>query len=263
MKRFFKKRDHRKILFWEISIQDYAIIERSGGYGTPGKLNSTILPSDKAAHYRALELIAKMEKVGYNEVTPLPAEQLGFSTTDAETQKEFLNCLELVSKGPANQFCFNPPASEDTLMELELELDIILPQSLRTFLLHYDGGFVCRDKTLKEITAKKMVPGSEEEFQFKLENSYPFFSVKEIKENYAYRNDIYWGSGIIPFCRTYNGEILTVWSVREAGQDSPVFDAFHEESPAVWKSLYTSFAYLFVDCIQHKGVFKTGWSEEA
>jgi hypothetical protein len=69
-----------------------------------------------------------------------------------------------------------------------------------------------------------------------------------------------WGGGIIPVVSSYNGESLGVWSVRHLGQESPVFDAFHEHSLSKWSVLYPTFAQLFVDYVENQGLIKNGWN---
>ena len=60
-----------------------------------------------------------------------------------------------------------------------------------------------------------------------------------------------------------NGEVLTVWSMRHPSQDSPVFDAFHEERPKDWALLYPTFAHLFIDYVERQGDIKNGWRRDS
>jgi hypothetical protein len=41
-------------------------------------------------------------------------------------------------------------------------------------------------------------------------------------------------------------------------QESPVFDAFHEENPTQWRKLYATFAHFFIDYVESRGNINRG-----
>lgn len=199
-------------------------------------------------------MIRAKEVEGYQEVTPIPPVGPWYSILDPATEQRFLACLEKASEGPAKQFFFNPPASSQAIQAVEQENRMTLPSSLRSFLSYYNGGFIWNERSRKKLEDLKKAAPEEDEFRLKRSVSRPLFSIEEIR---------LWKQGrvreVIPFCETYNGEVLTVWSVKHPHQESPVFDAWHEAPLWKWEQLYPTFAHLFIDYVELQGAIKTGW----
>jgi hypothetical protein len=260
MKRYFKKKERQLFYsFWEITVLANSITERFGTHGTPGSSRPTICQSDASAMHRAQHMIdAKQMKEGYREVTPVPVLGPWYGEVDSETYERFLECLEKCAKGPPEEYFFNPPASSQTIAALEAECQITLPDSLRSFLSYCNGGFIWRAGSLKRFQIVKEQWPEENEASLKREVSFPFYSAEEICHWYKHGSEYGYGPGIIPFCETGNGEVLIVWSMTHPYQESPVFDAFHEEAPPQWKQVYATFAHLFIDYVENRGNINMG-----
>jgi len=96
-------------------------------------------------------------------------------------------------------------------------------------------------------------------------NSINLFSLSEIEEEYAdlsLRSWNFFGPSseiypFIPFARTAIGELLIFVNPLDKFGECPVFDAFHEESPSDWGSLYPDFSLFLSDYVKNDGFLKT------
>ncbi len=258
MKRYFKKKEHHLIwVFWEVTVLGPSITERFGTHGTRGESKSRIYPSNDTALHIAQRSVDSKQAEGFQEVIPVPSVGPWYGVMDAETEERFLASLEKVAKGPPTHVFFNAPAPASSIAALEAECRIVLPSSLRSFLSYYDGGFIWRKGSQQEFERAQKAFPEEDETSLQRSVSFRLLSVQEIRDVYNHKSAYSWGPGIVPFCEIYNGEVLTVWSMRHSYQESPVFDAFHEEEPSAWRQLYPTFAHLFSDYVERQGAIKT------
>lgn len=270
VKRYFVKYVHAKnnivrtqINFWEIIILGRSVSERFGMHGTRGDTKVSLCASLEEALEWGKVLKEEKERDGYIEqpipVLPIPKpyepkpdstkpqHERFYGRLDALTEERFVHCLDQASKGPSEGFFMNPSASMESIAALESGCKIILPKSLRSFLLRYDGGFVWRRQgTELDLLEEQKYHPEKTEMELKLSVSFPLFSTSEISASYR-------KPGVIPFCRTINGEVLAVWSMRQPHQDSPVLDAFHEETACQWSTLFPTFAHLFIHYVEKQG----------
>lgn len=269
MKRYFTKKDHsnlnpnsRRQVFWEICVLGTSVSERAGVVSMPGSLQSSEWDSAENAMIRAEQLIQDKLRDDYRESDP-PEQGTWSSQADAETEEQFLKALEEVENDSSGHFYFNPPATKDAIDELEYECGIILPATLRLFLSHYNGGFIWQPNSKRfnhELQDMKSVHPDWDEVELKRETIWPkLCDIEEIRKCCIWSQSYFWGPGVIPFCKTHNGELLCVWSMRQPDQDSPVFNSFHESPINEWEILYPTFAHLFIDFVKRK-TFDSGWA---
>ncbi|HEY9730369.1 MAG TPA: SMI1/KNR4 family protein [Drouetiella sp.] len=261
MKRYFLKKDPAnkndaasRSIFWEVSVEGSIMRERSGIEGMLGKESSSDWETHENGCIRSQQLIDAHLRDGYHE-DRLPAIDLArFQTSlDGQTEEKFLQALSQIASDTSGNFYFEPPASRDDLDLLEIECDIILPRSLRMFLESYNGGFIWRANSSRmkiELGwARKGSPDLDED-ALKKKAIYPIlFGIDDIRRCCEWSRDYFWGPGVIPFCREHNGELLSVWSMREPELDSPVLDSFHETRVWDWEIIYPTFAHMLIDYV--------------
>ncbi len=248
--------------FWEISVSGNDLRERAGVESMPGSVTSTEWENNDDARMRAEQLVQDKLREGYRESEP-PEEKNWYSIADAVVHQQFLDSLAAVANDKSGHFHFNPPATPDAIDELEYDCGIVLPASLREFLLHHNGGFIWQPKSKRfndELNDAKKHSPNLDDVSAKREVIWPRLSdVEDIRKSCKWSESYFWGPGVIPFCHTHNGELLCVWSVQNSDQDSPVFHSFHETAIAEWEILYPTFADLFIDFVK-RGTFNSGWA---
>jgi hypothetical protein len=254
-----KRYSYRKI-FWEIHVIGRSITERVGTVPMRGTATSSIFENFDDAVLRAEQQIQDKLREGYYEFEP-PEPSKWYSWADAAIEDQFLKSLESVANDSSDEFYFNPPATKDAIDELEYDCGIVLPLTLRIFLMHYDGGFIWLPNSRRfnnELQEAKEISPELDDVSLKREVIWPRLAgVEEIRKWCKWSESSSWGPGVIPFSSTHNGELLCVWSMRQPHQDSPVFNSFHETPISEWKILYPTFAHLFIDFIQRK-TFNSG-----
>ncbi|MEJ2637013.1 MAG: SMI1/KNR4 family protein [Calditrichia bacterium] len=154
---------------------------------------------------------------------------------------------------------FNEPADVIEIIDTEVDLGIELPFSYKCFLNQSNGGYISgaklgRIETDKNGDRVKGLVGAE------------IFGLDTLKEVYEYRELMNWKLGseerkpypFIPFARTDLGELLIfVTGSSQNGEESPVFDACHEEFPDSWGTLYPTFADFLAAYIQSNGYIRS------
>lgn len=264
VKRYFLKKDPAnkntaasRQIFWEVSVDGSTMCERSGIEGMLGTETMSDWETHENGCIRAQQLIDGRLRDGYHEGKPVVIDPDRYqSAVDAETEAKFLQAFLQIENDASGNFYFNPPASRDDLDLLELECDIILPRSLRVFLEHYNGGFIWRANSSRmkiELGwARKHSPELDED-ALKKKAIYPrLYGIEEIRKSCEWSRHYFWGPGVIPFCSEDNGELLSVWSVRESHHDSPVLDSFHETRVWDWDVIYPTFAHMLIDYVSGK-----------
>lgn len=236
-------------IFWEITLNDTTITERSGSLGAAGKTTISQWQSSKAAAIEAERIIIQKQKEGYGEYTPTPELREWHTSVDSKTEKKFYECLGKL-KESNELYYFNPPASDDEILNLEISNNIELPKYLRIFLSHYNGGFIWANPQ-EEIDLDFYKVDEQKGptlLEIKKHLSYPLFSVAEIKNLYYNL-----GEEVIPFLSAYNGELVSVWSVHNKDQESEVIYSDHEISALKWERIYQSFAHFFIAYVESNG----------
>lgn len=156
-----------------------------------------------------------------------------------------------------NNYYFNNPATEEEIGECEAQLNIHLPNSYKTFLKSFNGGFICGNYQAKMIKED----GNFEDAQW---NSNHIFGLGELCEAYGDKSLLNWKADkneydqypFIPFCRTEIGELLIFLNPLKQNE-SPVFDACHEEFPNSWGILYNNFDKFLNAYILNEGKINT------
>ncbi len=158
------------------------------------------------------------------------------------------------------QHCFfNEAAGVHEIIDMEVDLDIVLPYSYKCFLNNYDGGSISG-------APFGTVEINEDGSRVKGLLGADIFGVQELCKVYTDKSLMRWKLyqedghpyPFIPFCRTMNGELLIFVSTPEDGTtESPVFDACHEEFPDSWGMLYRSFSEFLETYIRSNGYVRT------
>lgn len=166
-----------------------------------------------------------------------------------------LNRLCKMQTDPKYFIQFEPPCKKEKIMQFEQKYRIKLPQSYKKFLQKFNGGmmlyFFRNEFQLKHSDYEK----------YRSESIY-FLSIEELLAKYADLKDREWKVDkemanpypIIPFCSLPNNELLVFVQGEKSGNESPVFDAFHEEFPSTWGILapnFTSFLSDYLDTLGH------------
>jgi len=167
---------------------------------------------------------------------------------------EVIDRIEVYSEEKPNKFFFNEAAYATDILDFEVEYDISLPYFYKVFLNRINGGFI----------SQIFVPDSSQ-IETASWNSINLFSLTEIEEAYSDLSLQSWkflGPStqvypFIPFARTAIGEWLIFVNPGDKDIESPVFDAFHEEFPADWGSLYPDFSRFLDDYVKNEGCLKT------
>lgn len=159
-----------------------------------------------------------------------------------------LDQIRLEPKFPTH---FAIPASNDKIVRFERKFQVNLPLSYKKFLLKNNGGMM-----LSNFPAKSLQTDDDYE-KYKGEAVY-FLSIEEITHKYAQLENRSWKVNreittpypVIPFCALPNNELLVFVHGLKSGDESPVFDAFHEEFPSTWGMVtpdFTSFFEIYLD----------------
>jgi predicted DNA-binding WGR domain protein len=269
-------------LFWEISVSESCTTERSGVSGTKGDSRTLTWQSAEEAIDRAEQMVFEKEQIGFQqkpvppEIVDLPmkfpvkryfaddsefweitiagrsvAERFGTIGTPGDSKVSILSSPEeamvwsvvLKEEKEAAEYLERPLPQEEPIE--------VLPKSLRTFLLAFNGGFIWRRKG-SSIDLFEKHPNfiNKTEIELKRRVSFPLFSAGEIGGSR-------W-EGALTVCKAWNEEVLTVWYMHQPHQDSPVFDAFHESEIYEWNMLYPTFAHLFIEYVETEGLIHTG-----
>lgn len=167
-----------------------------------------------------------------------------------------------IEESPGNCI-FKECAQTMDIVNFEAEFGINLPLSYIIFLESYDGGFICGNYQAKMISEN-------DNFEDAKWNSTTFFGLDEIREIYENKSSMNWKLfekkydvyPFIPFCRTSIGELLVFANPLNSNRESPVFDAFHEEFPRDWGTLFPSFSELLENYLSNNGTIPTSSYEK-
>ena len=168
-----------------------------------------------------------------------------------------LTRLDLIIGREANCH-FNNPVAPGKIETFEKKNGIRLPLSYKLFLEYTNGGMIVSDR-LEEIIKR------DKELDTAKWNATFLLSLEEIEEKYNDKASWNFGGAelaggpypFIPFCSTETDEYLVFVSLSKENEESPVFDAFHEESVNSWGLVaenFNEFLISYLDTLGHPNV---------
>jgi len=167
---------------------------------------------------------------------------------------EVINRIEVNTNQKPEKYFFNEGAFAEEILDFEVENNITLPYFHKVFLNNFNGGFISQiavpDSTRLETASW---------------NSINLFSLSEIETKYSDLSSRDWmffdpstqAYPFIPFAQSAIGELLIFVNPLDKYDECPVFDAFHEEPPSDWGSLYPDFSLFLDDYVKNDGFIKT------
>ena len=159
--------------------------------------------------------------------------------------KTTINLLKAKIAAIGERAFFNPPATEDTIKDVEERLKITFPVSLRTFYLAFNGGFFADDSWTPDELKDAVL------FETIQWNSNNILPLEDVKLGFGSRYP-----DCVPVIHTHTQEFLVFVNPLKDGE-SAVYDAFHEFTPDQWGALYDNFEELLMDYIEKEGNIKT------
>ncbi len=160
---------------------------------------------------------------------------------------------EKIAADPEHCF-FREPANILEIIDFEVDLELRLPVSYKSFLNYYNGGFISARPVENRYkwSGDIMEAGYADTVIFGLEDLRRIYQEKRSMNWKLF--DEYWSIyPIIPFCRTINSELFIFVNLTEEEHECPVFDAFHEEFPSSWGTLYRTFQDFLESYIANDG----------
>lgn len=159
----------------------------------------------------------------------------------------------LIGDGPAPSR-FNNPASKAEIESFEKRLGIRLPDSYKQFLEFVNGGMIMSESLNNLLKTENAL----EDVKW---NANYLYTLEEVEKEYKEMES--WNFGIpaeniatypfIPFCHTASGEKLVFVTLSDDEQESPVLDAYHEETPETWGLVADNFTEFLTDYIRTSG----------
>ena len=148
---------------------------------------------------------------------------------------------------------FGKPAGLSNIRAVEKELKIKLPESYISFLCFADGGMIVAEN----LTGLLSRPDGLETAQWNANYLFGLSSLKEAflemkRWNFGYHGENIGSYPFIPFCRTAVGERL-VFINRADEHESPVLDAFHEDTPEEYGIVSDNFSQFLLSYIEKEG----------
>lgn len=168
--------------------------------------------------------------------------------------EEILELYETRKKeGDIFQYRFGLPVESDDLEKLEKYFDYMLPEQYRTFLLNYDGGFICNGHWGEYIweTGSDSLPYSRSIcFYTAQEVMDNIYITESIEEMFNISNIDYYT--VIPVAVTPENKTL----IMNADKDSPIF--FYDGVESIWsiKELYPDLKSFLKEYIENEGYIK-------
>lgn len=171
---------------------------------------------------------------------------------------ETVRLLEEKIKTRPELYFFNDGAEILEIIDFEVETGIILPYSYKCYISYFNGGFISRfplENPSEDIDQLETLEW----------NSNHIFGLDEIRIHYRKLKGMNWKNydenpehyPFIPVCQTESGEYLIFVNPLNKDEESPVFDAFHEEFPSSWGVLYDNFSELLNDYVSLEGLIDT------
>lgn len=174
-----------------------------------------------------------------------------------------LDRLTKMQTDPKYFIQFKPPCKKEKIVQFEQNFKIRLPLSYKEFLLKFNG------RMMLYFFQNKLRSNQSDYDKYKGESVY-FLSIEELSEKYADLDSREWKVDtetanpypIIPFCSLPNNELLVFIHGQKSGNESPVFDAFHDEFPSIWGIVAPDFVSFFSDYLNALGNPKTIGNEK-
>lgn len=165
-----------------------------------------------------------------------------------------LNRLSKMQEDPQYLTHFGHPVNIENIIHFEKRFGVILPQSYKKFLLQSNGGMMLH-------TLRNEIRENHVDYEMYKGESVYFFSIEELTKSYSDLKDREWKVSIetanpypvIPFCSLPNNELLVFIHGEKSGNESPVFDAYHEEFPSTWGILAPDFTTFLSDYLDALG----------
>lgn len=156
------------------------------------------------------------------------------------------------------RYLFSPGIGEEDIIRIEKITGLKLPNSYRIFLTHYNGGYILPNTVSGKCLSQEQL----EDYRW---NSLVIFSLEELYQKYQNLSEQKWKLGydwegvypIIPCCHTRDQEILIFIQPLDSSNESPVFDAFHEDFPSSWGQLYPDFSTFLEEFLDSDGNLST------
>ncbi len=166
-----------------------------------------------------------------------------------------LEQLQYMSETPGYHTHFEHPAKKEKIVHFEKKFGVKLPESHKKFLLKYNGGMMLYDFQSEFLQTQA-------DFEMYKGDAVYLLSIEEITAKYADLQSRRWKMGkneinpypFIPFCSLPNNELLVFVHGKKSGDESPVFDAFHEEFPDTWGMVapnFTTFLKTYLEKLGH------------
>jgi len=167
--------------------------------------------------------------------------------------RKTLSRLDLYIGREANCY-FNNPVEAGKIELFEKKNRIKLPPSYKQFLEYTNGGMIVKDALDRIIKRDNDLETAKWNATFLL-------SLEEMEEKYTDMESWNFGraelSGaaypFIPFCSTETNEYLVFVSLSKDKQESPVFDAFHEETANTWGMVVADFNEFLINYLDTFG----------
>lgn len=160
-----------------------------------------------------------------------------------------------------NRSFFNAPASPEAIENLEKEANIKLPDNLKKFYLHFNGGFFAREDWSEEYLTNKEIFGDirwNSNYILSIEDmlicynygdcDFVLFDIRERGKNV--------GKKLLPFLHTQGQEMLVI-DLSDTTKDTPIIDADHEVNSDEWAILYPSFEVFLSHYVDKDGDIET------
>lgn len=167
--------------------------------------------------------------------------------------KQVLQRLQEYIEDHPERCYFGNPAGLSDIRAVEKELKIKLPASYISFLCFADGGMIIAENLTKLLSR----PDGLETAQWNANCLLGLSSLKEAflemkRWNFGYPGENIGSYPFIPFCRTATGEKL-VFINRAGENESPVLDAFHEDTPEEYGIVSDDFSQFLSSYIEKEG----------
>lgn len=168
--------------------------------------------------------------------------------------QDILSRLDIIiGDGPAPTY-FNNPAKSLDIRAFEERQGVRLPESYKAFLSYTNGGMIMSNKLKGMLETENGLEDAKW-------NANYLYSLEEMEKEYEEMSS--WNFGIpsqnmatypfIPFCHTATGERLVFVNSSKGEKESPVLDAYHEETPETWGVVAENFIEFLFDYVQTFG----------
>ncbi len=158
---------------------------------------------------------------------------------------------------------FGFPAVPEKINLFEKHHQVHLPLSYKTFLLKFNGGMIWpgnHSDSSNDPSHLEMYKGE----------AVCLMSIEEINSKYDQLKFQRWKVNnnsiepypVVPFCTLPNNELLVFVHGSKSGDESPVFDACHEEFPSTWGMVAPYFTYFLSMYLDAQGYPLTIGNEE-